>query len=201
MICAGSEHCRGHVRAGAGFTSTQPGWGPQLGCFDCIGTSVASRPAVAPLCCRPAAQLTPLWQEVLEPLAVTYVASHPNSGVVLQRLWPLNRDLLLRAMTALYQKDASNIARVLDACQVGALTVSPSCQLCLLCCDDCGPAQCRGVVHALSVGQELPCCLHQALLLPPSWPAASPFAVLSAGGGRRPTAAHAVRPPRASAGA
>ncbi|KAL4458253.1 hypothetical protein ABPG75_013118 [Micractinium tetrahymenae] len=59
----------------------------------------------------------PLQQEVLEPLAVTYVASHPNSGVVLQRLWPLNRDLLLRAMAALYQKDASNIARVLDVCQ------------------------------------------------------------------------------------
>lgn len=62
----------------------------------------------------------PLRQEVVEPLAVTYVASHPNSGVVLQRLWPLNRDLLLRAMTALYQKDASNIARVLDVCQASA---------------------------------------------------------------------------------
>ncbi len=80
---------------------------------------MASQPTAAPLRCRPAAPLLPL-QEVLEPLGVTYVASHPNSGVVLQRLWPLNRDLLLRAMTALYQKDASNIARVLDACQVGA---------------------------------------------------------------------------------
>lgn len=66
----------------------------------------------------------PLQQEVLEPLVVTYVASHPNSGVVLQRLFPLNRDLLLRAMTSLYQKDASNIARVLDVCQdIKGLTV------------------------------------------------------------------------------
>mgnify|MGYP001810729731 CR=1 FL=1 len=53
-------------------------------------------------------------------MVVTYVASHPNSALVLQRLWPLNRDLLLRALAALYQKDASNIARVLDVCQVGA---------------------------------------------------------------------------------
>lgn len=50
---------------------------------------------------------------------VTYVASHPNSALVLQRLWPLNRALLLRAMVALYDKDASNVARVLDVCQVG----------------------------------------------------------------------------------
>ena len=59
-------------------------------------------------------------QEVVDPVVVTYVASHPNSALVLQRLWPLNRDLLLRALAALYQKDASNIARVLDVCQVGA---------------------------------------------------------------------------------
>ena len=56
---------------------------------------------------------------MLDPLVVTYVASHPNSGVVLARLWPLNRGAVLRAMAALYQKDASNVARVLDVCQVG----------------------------------------------------------------------------------
>ena len=59
-----------------------------------------------------------LAQEVLDPLVVTYVASHPNSAVVLARLWPLNRDVLLRAMVALYHKDTSNVARVLDVCQV-----------------------------------------------------------------------------------
>lgn len=63
--------------------------------------------------------LSPCSQEVVDPLVVTYVASHPNSSVVLARLWPLNRDLLLRAVVALWQKDASNIARVLDVCQVG----------------------------------------------------------------------------------
>ncbi|EFN54436.1 hypothetical protein CHLNCDRAFT_135829, partial [Chlorella variabilis] len=56
----------------------------------------------------------PLQQEVLDPLVVTYVASHPNSAAVLQRLWPLNRDAVLRAAVALYHKDASNVARVLD---------------------------------------------------------------------------------------
>jgi CCR4-NOT transcription complex subunit 1 len=62
----------------------------------------------------------PLQAEVLDPLVVTYAASHPNSSVVLQRLWPLNRDAVLRALVALYQKDVSNVARVLDICQVGA---------------------------------------------------------------------------------
>jgi CCR4-NOT transcription complex subunit 1 len=62
----------------------------------------------------------PLQQEVFEPLVVTYVASHPNSGPVLARLWPLNRDALLRGMVSLYRKDGSNVARVLDVCQVGA---------------------------------------------------------------------------------
>jgi hypothetical protein len=57
---------------------------------------------------------------VFEPLVVTYVASHPNSGPVLARLWPLNRDALLRGMVSLYRKDGSNVARVLDVCQVGA---------------------------------------------------------------------------------
>ena len=51
---------------------------------------------------------------------VTYVAPHPNSSAVLARLWPLNRDALLRGLAALYQKDAASIARVLDVCQVGA---------------------------------------------------------------------------------
>lgn len=59
-------------------------------------------------------------QEVLDPLVVTYAAPHPNSSVVLARLWPLSRDALLRGLVALYQKDAASIARVLDVCQVGA---------------------------------------------------------------------------------
>lgn len=61
----------------------------------------------------------PLQQEVCDALVVTYIASHPNSSVVLQRLWPLNRDAVLRGMVALYQKDGTNISRVLDVCQVG----------------------------------------------------------------------------------
>ena len=56
----------------------------------------------------------------MEPLVVTYIASHPNSTVVQQRLWALNRELVLRGMVALYQKDATTIARVLDVSQVGA---------------------------------------------------------------------------------
>ncbi|KAK9824056.1 hypothetical protein WJX72_007392 [[Myrmecia] bisecta] len=58
-----------------------------------------------------------LQREICDALVVTYVASHPNSSIVLQRLWPLNREQVLRAMVALYEKDPANISRVLDVCQ------------------------------------------------------------------------------------
>lgn len=139
------------------------------------------------------------WQEVLEPLAVTYVASHPNSGVVLQRLWPLNRDLLLRAMAALYQKDASNIARVLDVCQVRAPAASPA-----------GATSTNSSCCLGSPRPSLSCCVHscwaQAALLPamrrtgcaleaPCLLLCIPGAVPSAGGSGQPSVARAVPPP------
>jgi CCR4-NOT transcription complex subunit 1 len=63
----------------------------------------------------------PLQQEVCDALLITYITNHPNSSVVMGRLWPheTSRRALMRAMVALYDKDASNIARVLDVTQVG----------------------------------------------------------------------------------
>lgn len=49
---------------------------------------------------------------------VKSIASGPNSPLVLPRLWAANREALLRGVVALYEKDANNISRVLDVCQV-----------------------------------------------------------------------------------
>ena len=58
----------------------------------------------------------PLQSELVDALVATYIAPHPNSLVVLQRLWPLNPDCVLRAMAALYAKDPTTVARSLDVC-------------------------------------------------------------------------------------
>jgi CCR4-NOT transcription complex subunit 1 len=59
----------------------------------------------------------PLQHEVCDALLLSYVTSHPNSPVVLPRLWPLNPDALLKALVALYNKDPTNISRALDICR------------------------------------------------------------------------------------
>lgn len=89
-------------------------------------------------------------QEVLDPLVVTYVASHPNSGVVLARLWPLNRDALLRAMVALWQKDASNVARVLDVCQARRRALPPAAGCGRRAAPACGASPCAGWVAGVA---------------------------------------------------
>lgn len=58
-----------------------------------------------------------LQTELVDALVGTYVAPHPNSIVVLQRLWPLNGECVLRAMAALHAKDPATVARSLDVCQ------------------------------------------------------------------------------------
>ena len=65
-----------------------------------------------------------LQHEVCEGLAITFVGAHPNSALVLQRVWPHNREIIMRAMLALYQQEDANIARVLEVCEeLEALTV------------------------------------------------------------------------------
>lgn len=58
-----------------------------------------------------------LQPDLVDALVATYVAPHPNSAIVLQHLWPLNPDLVVRAMVAMYAKDAATVARALDVCQ------------------------------------------------------------------------------------
>lgn len=63
-------------------------------------------------------------EEVYAALLPTYLANHPNSSLVLHRLWPLNRKALLLAMVDMHAKDNGTIPRILDVCQeLKALTM------------------------------------------------------------------------------
>lgn len=56
-------------------------------------------------------------QTEIDALATSYLQANPNSSVVLKRIWPLNRDMVLRCMTSLQKKDPTSVARLLDVCQ------------------------------------------------------------------------------------
>ena len=60
----------------------------------------------------------PGWLQVLDQHIVAYVAQHPNSAVVLPRLWRSSPSLVLQAMVQLYHTDATTISHSLDLCQV-----------------------------------------------------------------------------------
>lgn len=65
--------------------------------------------------CRP--EVGQLRTDICSVLLPGYVASHPNSVVVLQRVWPLHREGILVAMADLYAKDPTAMSRILDVCQ------------------------------------------------------------------------------------
>ena len=56
-------------------------------------------------------------QADIDDLATSYLQTNVNSSVVLKRIWPLNRDMILRCMTTLQKKDPTSVARLLDVCQ------------------------------------------------------------------------------------
>jgi CCR4-NOT transcription complex subunit 1 len=58
-----------------------------------------------------------LRKEICTALLPSYVASQPNSAVVLHRVWPLYREAVLAAMADLYSKDPTAMSRILDVCQ------------------------------------------------------------------------------------
>lgn len=55
--------------------------------------------------------------EIISALIPSYVSNHPNSSVVLSRLWQVRQDVVLQGLVDLYFRDRSNITRVLDVCQ------------------------------------------------------------------------------------
>ena len=62
-------------------------------------------------------------EEVSSSLLPAYLGAHPNSSLVLQRLWVLNRKSVLLAMVELHAKEPGSITRLLDVCQ--ELQVNP----------------------------------------------------------------------------
>jgi len=58
-----------------------------------------------------------LQREMCDDLVPKYIGDHPNSQVVLRNLWPANKDVILRAMVAKYDKDANYILHMLDVCE------------------------------------------------------------------------------------
>lgn len=58
-----------------------------------------------------------LQREVYGALLPMYLANHPNSQVVLHRLWGMNQNLVLEAFVEYYSQDQTQINRILDICQ------------------------------------------------------------------------------------
>jgi CCR4-NOT transcription complex subunit 1 len=58
-----------------------------------------------------------LQREVCQALAISFVAPHPNSSVVLRSVWPQNAEMIMRAMVSLFEQDKNEISRVLDVCE------------------------------------------------------------------------------------
>ena len=58
-----------------------------------------------------------LQAEVFSALLPAYLAIHPNSSIVLHRVWPLQRDAILKCMVEVHGKDNSQVSRMLDICQ------------------------------------------------------------------------------------
>jgi len=58
-----------------------------------------------------------LQREICEALAISFVAPHPNSAVVLRTVWPQNAEMIMRAMVSLYEQDKGEIGRLVDVCQ------------------------------------------------------------------------------------
>jgi CCR4-NOT transcription complex subunit 1 len=134
------DHCEGRQQPLENLHAGKPSSGTANGCWLCLslysvlatladsGHSSAVRDIMeVPLKTCPEIMLLgvasvnggwgPLQSELCDSLAVTYVAPHPNSSLVLNRLWHLNQSVVLRAMVSLYSKDISNISRVMEVCQ------------------------------------------------------------------------------------
>jgi len=64
------------------------------------------------------AQIQPPWGvlywELCSELLDLFLGNHPNSSYVLHKLWAINRTLLMRGMVESYNKDPSNLSRLLD---------------------------------------------------------------------------------------
>jgi len=76
-------------------------------------------PALVPTAPPP----NPLQVEVFTYLLMHFLSTHPTSPVLLARIWPLNRPLVVRSMVDVYLSDETWVTRLLDLAQ--ELKVSP----------------------------------------------------------------------------
>lgn len=67
-----------------------------------------------------------LKEELYSILMPTYLGTHPDSGVVLQRLWQLDSALVVKWMVKMYAEDRSFLSRILDLAQDLKVAVSIS---------------------------------------------------------------------------
>ena len=58
-----------------------------------------------------------LQREICDDLVPKYIDNHANSEVVMHNLWTANKDVILRAMVAKYEKDANYITHMLNVCE------------------------------------------------------------------------------------
>ena len=68
--------------------------------------------------------------QALNQLVMTYVADHPNSRVVLPRLWHTSPPVVLAAMVSLHSTDSTTVIRSLEILQVRACSVTPELHQC-----------------------------------------------------------------------
>jgi CCR4-NOT transcription complex subunit 1 len=60
---------------------------------------------------------TELQSELFNAMVPSFMSNHPNSTIVMHRLWQTRRELALQGMVEVYARDRSSITRVLDICQ------------------------------------------------------------------------------------
>ncbi|RKP10666.1 CCR4-Not complex component, Not1-domain-containing protein [Thamnocephalis sphaerospora] len=58
-----------------------------------------------------------LHQEALTKLLFVFLVGHPNSSLILSRLWTLNGTMLVSGLREMYKKDANTLSRILDVAQ------------------------------------------------------------------------------------
>lgn len=58
-----------------------------------------------------------LLREVMVALVPAFLLNHPNCLLVMHRVWPLRKEMVLQIMIDLYSKDSTSMSRILDVCQ------------------------------------------------------------------------------------
>ena len=87
----------------------------------CPSDNRIHKPNVQVLCVALASTAPTEWgvlhREVCQGLVTIFANLHPNSSIVLGRVWPENKDIIIQSMLAMYKEHESSIYRILDVCE------------------------------------------------------------------------------------